>query len=36
MERLGFAILARNVRTRAGEIDLIAFDGPTLVFANRR
>jgi putative endonuclease len=33
MERLGFAILARNVRTRAGEIDLIAFDGRTLVFA---
>jgi hypothetical protein len=31
--RLGFAILGRNVRTRAGEIDLIAFDGRTLVFA---
>jgi putative endonuclease len=31
--RLGFTILGRNVRTRAGEIDLIAFDGRTLVFA---
>jgi putative endonuclease len=28
---LGFAILARNARTRHGEIDLIAFDGRTLV-----
>ena len=28
----GFELLARNVRTRAGEIDLIAFDGVTLVF----
>jgi putative endonuclease len=33
LERLGFTILARNVRTRHGEIDLIAFDGSTLVFA---
>jgi putative endonuclease len=31
--RLGFSVLARNVRTRRGEIDLIAFDGATLVFA---
>jgi putative endonuclease len=31
--RLSFSIVARNVRTRAGEIDLIAFDGVTLVFA---
>jgi putative endonuclease len=31
--RLGFSLLARNVRTRRGEIDLIAFDGATLVFA---
>jgi putative endonuclease len=30
---LGFAALGRNVRTRHGEIDLIAFDGHTLVFA---
>jgi putative endonuclease len=33
LERLGFSVLARNVRTRHGEIDLIAFDGRTLVFA---
>ena len=33
LEGLGFAILARNVRTRHGEIDLVAFDGETLVFA---
>jgi putative endonuclease len=32
-QRLGFSVLARNVRTRRGEIDLIAFDGATLVFA---
>jgi Holliday junction resolvase-like predicted endonuclease len=31
--RLGFTVLARNVRTRYGEIDLIAFDGRALVFA---
>jgi putative endonuclease len=29
----GFRTLARNVRTRHGEIDLVAFDGCTLVFA---
>jgi len=33
LARLGFRTLDRNVRTRAGEIDLIAFDGETLVFA---
>jgi putative endonuclease len=33
LERLGFTILARNARTRFGEIDLITFDGRTLVFA---
>lgn len=31
--RLGFVVMARNVRTRHGEIDLIAFDGWALVFA---
>ena len=33
-ERLGFVTLARNARTRAGEIDLVAFDRATrtLVF----
>jgi putative endonuclease len=29
---VGFTILARNARTRGGEIDLIAFDGGTLAF----
>jgi putative endonuclease len=33
MRRLGFTPLRRNERTRHGEIDLIAFDGSTLVFA---
>jgi putative endonuclease len=28
----GFSLLARNYRTRRGEIDLIAFDGRTLIF----
>ncbi len=32
LERLGFAQLGRNERTRYGEIDLIVFDGRTLVF----
>jgi hypothetical protein len=36
LERLGFSLLARNVRTRHGEIDLIAFDGSTLAFMDRR
>jgi putative endonuclease len=30
---LGFAVLDRNVRTRHGEIDLIAFGASTLIFA---
>jgi putative endonuclease len=33
LERLGFSMLGRNERTRYGEIDLIAFDTRTLVFA---
>ncbi|HSZ70370.1 MAG TPA: YraN family protein [Solirubrobacteraceae bacterium] len=32
LQRLGFAIVQRNARTRHGEIDLIAFDGHTLAF----
>jgi putative endonuclease len=32
LRRLGFALLARNARTRHGEIDLIAFDGAVLIF----
>jgi putative endonuclease len=33
LERLGYEVLARNHRTRFGELDLVAFDGQTLVFA---
>jgi putative endonuclease len=33
VERLGWEIVARNHQTRQGEIDLIAVDGDTLVFA---
>ncbi|HEU4402869.1 MAG TPA: YraN family protein [Candidatus Polarisedimenticolia bacterium] len=32
LEALGLRILARGVRTRAGEIDLVAEEGGTLVF----
>lgn len=32
LERLGFTVVARNYRTRFGELDLVAFDGHTLVF----
>jgi putative endonuclease len=32
LERLGMGVIARNVRIGPGEIDLIAFDGSTLVF----
>ena len=32
LRRLGYDVLARNHRTRFGEIDLIAFDGETIVF----
>ena len=32
LTRLGFEIVARQYRTRFGELDLIAFDGTTLVF----
>src|SRR5262245_62846020 len=32
LERLGFELVARNHRTRWGEIDLIVHDGRTLVF----
>jgi putative endonuclease len=31
-ERLGFEVLARNHRTRYGELDLVVYDGHTLVF----
>lgn len=32
LERLGYAVLARNVRTRFGEIDVVACDAATLAF----
>ena len=32
LERLGFALVARNHRTRRGELDLVVHDGTTLVF----
>ena len=32
LERRGFRILERNYRTRWGELDIVAFDGRTLVF----
>lgn len=36
IRRAGLRIVARNWRCRHGEIDLIAEDGPTLVFAEVR
>jgi putative endonuclease len=32
LERLGYTLVARNYRTRHGEIDLVVFDGTALVF----
>ncbi len=32
LRRRGYVILARGYRTRIGEIDIVARDGPTLVF----
>jgi putative endonuclease len=32
LARQGYAILARRYRTRYGEIDIVARDGPTIVF----
>lgn len=36
LARHGLAIVARNYRTRLGEIDLVARDGETLVFVEVR
>lgn len=36
LEALGMRILARNVRTRGGEIDILAEDGPDLAFVEVR
>jgi putative endonuclease len=32
LQRRGFRILERNFRTRWGELDIVAYDGRTLVF----
>lgn len=32
LESMGYRLVARNVRYRHGEIDLVAMDGETLVF----
>src|SRR5213595_743706 len=32
LERRGYAIVARRYRQRGGELDIVARDGPTLVF----
>ena len=32
LTRLGYAILARRYRRRGGELDIVARDGPTIVF----
>ena len=32
LERLGYAIVARRFRVRGGELDIVARDGPVLVF----
>jgi len=36
LESLGYSILVRNHRTRSGEINLVAKDQDTLVFAEVR
>jgi putative endonuclease len=32
LERRGFTIVERNYRTRWGELDIVAYDGRTLIF----
>jgi putative endonuclease len=32
LEKAGMQIIARNIRSRTGEIDLVALDGETIVF----
>ncbi len=32
LSRRGYRIVERNVRTRVGEMDIVAYDGSTLVF----
>ncbi|MDR3166894.1 MAG: YraN family protein [Treponema sp.] len=32
LEKAGMVIIARNIRSRRGEVDLVALDGETIVF----
>jgi putative endonuclease len=32
LDRLGYRVIERNYRTRWGELDIVAFDGRTLIF----
>lgn len=34
--RRGYRLITRNYRCRRGEVDLVAYDGPTLVFVEVR
>lgn len=36
LENLGYKIVERNFRCKIGEIDIVAFDGDTLVFVEVR
>lgn len=36
LEQQGFQIAGRNVRLRGGELDIVAWDGPVLVFVEVR
>src|SRR4051812_36343377 len=36
LDRLGYAIVGRNFRTRYGELDIVAVDGDCLVFCEVR
>lgn len=36
LKGLGYRILCRNIRTKAGELDLVALDGKTIVFVEVR
>lgn len=36
LERLGYRLAERNVRLRGGELDIVAWDGATLVFVEVR
>jgi putative endonuclease len=36
LSRRGFRIVERNYRTRWGELDIVGFDGRTLVLTNTR